>query len=188
MNNPKNLIIALLAIVLVVLVYMLVTEEKPIQNSQNTNTNSQNVTEPPPPSPQPSPEPSPGPSPVPSQPSKEEFAKNWLILSAKVKGQVIDMDVNVPRALTLNFDAATDSYSGFAGCNNFSGKYSASGTDQFSFGATAATKMYCMESSDLESKLFEAMNAISRFEISPKGNLILYSGDGKTQIEYKPAI
>jgi heat shock protein HslJ len=86
----------------------------------------------------------------------------------------------------LIFDKSKKGYSGFAGCNGFSGTYKASAPDNFSFGATAATKKYCMESSTLENNIFSAMQKVKEFVILENGNLLL-RGDG-VKLEYKKAI
>jgi putative lipoprotein len=150
--------------------------------TESAQDNNQQVVVPEPPTPVPAPVPPPPPT------FAETFANNnWLLESATVDGTAVDMNVNVPAALTLNFDKTKKGYSGFAGCNDFSGTYSASAPDNFSFGATVSTKKYCMESSGLESKVFSAMGKVQMFSITG-GKLILETHDGKSKLVYKQAI
>lgn len=127
------------------------------------------------------------PTPTPT-PFVETFAaNNWLLESITVDGSNVDMNVNVPAPLTLNFDKTKKGYNGFAGCNNFSGTYAASAPNNFSFGDTIANKKFCTKSSGLENSLFKAMGRIQLFMIT-NGKLILTNLDGKTKIIYSPAI
>jgi heat shock protein HslJ len=174
-----KLVIGLLAIIAAIFAYLYFTKDAtaPVVQDQQGNGN---VSEPPPPAP--------APNPSPAQQPEPAFEQNWLLDKLVLGGKAVDMNVNVPQALTLNFDSGIEgNYSGFAGCNGFSGTYSRSGSDGFSFGATASTKMYCMESSALESKIFEAMGDVSKYQVQ-SGNLIFSSADGQTKIQYKPAI
>lgn len=192
MNDKRNLVIALLVIALAILAYVIWADKGANEQSASNNEQTQNtnITEPPPPGPAPSPSPNPnpqGPGDISAAPSDDKFASNnWLFVGLVVDGKKVDSNVNVPQAMTLNFDKAKDTYNGFAGCNSFSGKYTFSGVDKIDLGATVSTKKYCMESSALESKLFQAMDKIDSYMITPEGNLVLKAAD--TKIEYKPAI
>jgi heat shock protein HslJ len=190
MNHKRNFVIALLVIALAILAYVYwidkdATDQGAINTQQNQNNN---ITEPPPPAPAPSPTPNPqGPDDIAPAPSEAKFANNnWLFVGLVVDGKKVDSNVNVPQAMTLNFDKAKKTYNGFAGCNSFSGSYTTSGADKVDLGAAVATKKYCMESSALENKLLGAMDKIDSYMITAEGNLILKVSD--TKIEYKPAI
>lgn len=194
MNDKKNLVIALPVIALAVLAYVIWADtDSNQQTSTNTeqNQNNNNITEPPPPPPVPQPMPTPsaqGPDDI-AQPASEKFAdNNWLLTGFVVDGKAVDMNVNVPQALTLNFDKVKNTYNGFGGCNSFSGTYTFSAADKFDFGAIGATKKGCVESGQLESKLFQAMDKVDRFMITAEGNLVLKDGNGQLKIEYKKAI
>jgi heat shock protein HslJ len=186
MSNTKNVIIVLLLIALAVLAYVIWadTDNQAMETSNLNDNQSQNgnsVSEPP--------APVPTPNPNSSQTPSEKFAdNNWLLVGLVVDEKAVDMNVKVPQAMTLNFDKAKKTYNGFAGCNSFSGSYTASGADKFAFGSTVSTKMYCLDSSDLENRLMTAMERVSSYMITAEGNLVLKSNDGKAKIEYKPAI
>jgi len=172
MNNKGNLVIIILVIAVAVLAWLFMADGGSQQVINSGNDQNQAITEPPPP-----------------DPASEKFADNyWLLTSVTLDGAKLDMPMNVPKPLTLNFTKATDSYGGFSGCNSFSGKYVASANSGFTFGATAATKMYCMETSALESSIFSAMGQAAKFSVSQQGSLTLTSADGKTKLEYKPAV
>jgi heat shock protein HslJ len=190
MNDKKNLVIALLVIALAILAYVIWADKGANQQNISNTEQSQNnnITEPPPPPPAQSPSPNPqGPDDVAPAPAQDRFANNnWLVVGIVVDEKKVDMNVNVPQPLTLNFDKAKKAYNGFAGCNSFSGTYTASGADKVDLGATVSTKKYCVESSALENKLFTAMDKVDSFMITPEGNLVL-KGPG-VKIEYKPAV
>jgi heat shock protein HslJ len=189
--NKKNIFIVALVVVIIILAFLLFWK-KPNDNSAQTQQQSNQQT----PTPTPTPTEVPAPSPTPSglddiqaPVASEKFAdNNWLLEIATLDGKTVDLDVNVPAALTLNFDKKNDKYSGFSGCNTFGGNYTASSSDKFSFGATVSTKKYCVESSALENKILSAMGKIQNFSIDVKGTLTLKSADGKTVLIYKKAI
>lgn len=122
----------------------------------------------------------------------EEFEKslsatsnNWTLNRVTVDQKKINMDVNVSNPITLQFDSAKNTYSGFAGCNSFSGTYSAQDNFVFSFGTTVSTKMAC-PSLNLEEAIFKAMSQTTRYGV--KGTqLVFESTDGYTQLLYDPA-
>lgn len=118
----------------------------------------------------------------------DEFAENnWVLSAATVNNSAVSLSAPVPQALTLNFDKDTKSYSGFGGCNNFSGKYTISGMDEFSFGATVSTKMACQDTMNLETEIFKGMSNITNFAIIDD-MLTLTSEDEETKLVYKKAI
>lgn len=112
--------------------------------------------------------------------------ENWTLWRVTVDKKNIDMDVNVSGPLTLQFDTSKKSYSGFAGCNNFSGTYQSSGELAFDFGSTVSTKKAC-DAMELETAIFQAMDKAHRFFI--KGDqLVFTSEDGYTELVYSKAI
>jgi heat shock protein HslJ len=113
----------------------------------------------------------------------------WLLDSVVLAGQAVNMDVNVPQPMTLNFGvtAKSNTYTGFGGCNSFSGTYTLAPGSKFSFGDTVSTKKYCPASSAMENSIFSAMEKADKFSISG-GKLIIQSADGKTKLTYKEAI
>jgi putative lipoprotein len=186
----KNIVIGLLIVAVIVLGYFLL-KNKPTANNESASgqDQSQAVTPPPAPIPTEIPAPSPEPPPAPNPGDfKETFAEyNWLVDAATLDGKSVNMNADVPAALTLNFDMSKKTYSGFAGCNDYSGAYKAAAPNGFSFGATVSTKKFCADSADLENDLFAAMGKITKFAIQ-NGVLVLSSADGKTTITYKMAI
>ena len=120
----------------------------------------------------------------------EEFEKelqvngnNWTLWKVTVDKKEVDMSMNVPAPLTLQFDPAKNSYSGFAGCNSFSGTYSATDNNVFDFGAAASTKKACPATMQLENGIFKAFDKAVRYGI--KGNqLVFTSEDGYTELVY----
>ena len=81
--------------------------------------------------------------------------------------------------VTIGFDAEGRAF-GRAACNRFSGGYALTG-EGISFGPMAATKMACPPAlMDLETKVFEALGQVRRFDFDDTGALLLIGGpEGK---------
>lgn len=185
--DKKNIIIASLVIILIFLGYLIFTKNKDSELVDNqTPTPTPIVT--PTPTPTPSITVTPTPTPTGAQIFSTAVSSNWLVKGATLNNSVVDMNVNVPQAMTLNFDKTKKTYSGFSGCNTFSGTYTSAAAGKFSFGTTTGTKKYCTDSSAMESKILEAMGKVENFTVTAEGNLVLISADGKTKVEYQPAI
>lgn len=76
----------------------------------------------------------------------------------------------------LQFDVATQTVKGFAGCNNFTGPYTASDT-ALEFGNLAVTMRACL-SMEIEDRFLRALQATERYEI--RGTwLVLHGTDGE---------
>lgn len=124
----------------------------------------------------------------------EEFEKeleangnNWLLSKVTVNQKAVDMSMNVPAPLTLQFDTTNNTYKGFGGCNNFSGTYTSADNYVFDFGATVSTKMACPVTMELENSIFKAMDDAVSYGV--KGNALVFtSKDGYTELVYTPAI
>ncbi len=192
MNTAKNILIVVLVLAVATLAVWLMMERNAVTevaDDTQGQSNLNNQTEPTPtltPTPTSSVTPSATPTPNPTV-TPETFAQNnWLLESGSTGGSKINMSVNVPQPMTLNFDMTDKSYTGFGGCNSFGGTYVSSTPNNFSFGATVSTKKYCLESSGLENSLFEAMGHVQTFQISA-GKLIL-RGSAETELVYTPAI
>ncbi|HMQ01527.1 MAG TPA: META domain-containing protein [Candidatus Doudnabacteria bacterium] len=120
--------------------------------------------------------------------ASDEFANNnWVLSSATINNNAIGLITPVPQALTLNFTKNSKSYSGFAGCNNFSGQYSISGVNGFSFGVTTSTKVACQDTMNLENEIFTGMAQITKFELI-NDMLTLSNDSGNTKLIYQKAI
>lgn len=77
--------------------------------------------------------------------------------------------------VTIGFDAEGRAF-GRAACNRFSGGYELTG-EGISFGPMAATKMACAPAlMDLETKVFEALGQVRRFDVDETGALLLIGG------------
>ncbi|MFN2260509.1 MAG: META domain-containing protein [Psychroflexus sp.] len=86
--------------------------------------------------------------------------------------------------LTMEVNADEARISGFAGCNNYKFEYKLDDKGQLDLGLGVATKMYCDDSMDLESKFFTKASLVTNFVIQ---NEILYlkSKSGETVIKAK---
>ena len=77
--------------------------------------------------------------------------------------------------VTIGFDAEGRAF-GRAACNRYSGGYELTG-EGISFGPMAATKMACAPAlMDLETKVFEALGQVRRFDVDETGALLLIGG------------
>jgi heat shock protein HslJ len=77
-------------------------------------------------------------------------------------------------APTLTLDPAEHAVAGFAGCNQFFGRYVRRGTD-LRFDALGATRMACAATMALETRYLAALAATTRFEVDGD-TLTLYAG------------
>lgn len=112
--------------------------------------------------------------------------QNWVLWRVTLNNKNVDMNVNVPQALTLQFDTKNKTVSGFSGCNSFSGPYIAGANNSFKFGALAATMKACAASMDLESSILSAMNNVTGAWMKGE-QLVLDSKDSSTEIVYSQA-
>lgn len=95
------------------------------------------------------------------------LAGDWVI------AEVAQTAVTIPASVTFTADAV----SGNSGCNRFSGAYQLTG-EGLSFGEIASTRMACPEPQmALEKSIFDILPTLSRFDISPEGDLLLFAGD-----------
>ena len=69
---------------------------------------------------------------------------------------------------TLRLDDTSGRASGYAGCNQFSGSYTLSGTS-ISFGPLAMTRMACAQGGDLESRYTMVLEQATGWKITSKG-------------------
>ncbi len=189
--DKKNLVIMGLIIVILFLGSVIFLQDTTTLNPEAINNNQQISQTPPPPPPAEPPTPSPNPNDSESEATEvnDDFADNgWLLSSMTLNGTKVDMSVNVPQPLTLNFDKTKKTLSGFSGCNSFFASYSVAVSNKLSFSGIGSTKKACEETMTLEGKIFDAMENISKFTIEADGDLRLESTDGKTIIIYKQAI
>lgn len=110
---------------------------------------------------------------------------NWVLWRVTLNNKTADLNVKVPAPLTLQFDTKAKKVSGFAGCNTFSGSYTAGANNKLVLGPIMATELGCSASS-LESTILQAMNKVTMYGI--KGDqLVLDSADSSTEIVYSQA-
>jgi len=72
---------------------------------------------------------------------------------------------NTRKVVSISFSDSSDRVSGNAGCNNFGGHYTASGST-LKLDKIIATKMACMPGLDTENKVMSALNSADHFSIS----------------------
>jgi len=72
----------------------------------------------------------------------------------------------------IHFDTEKEQIHGFAGCNNFFGKYETENAGEIHFLQISATKKFCSESMDLETRFLEMLNNCRHFKFR-KDTLIL---------------
>ena len=103
------------------------------------------------------------------------FNIEWKMQSVKAKDNnslVIPQPEKMP-TMTIATDGT--SVSGYAGCNRYSGPVTIKGA-KVTFGALAATKMFCMDSMDVESALFNAFAEADSYALV-NGELLLKKGN-----------
>jgi len=83
--------------------------------------------------------------------------------------------INESKKLNLVFDAETQKASGFAGCNQFTGGYTLEGK-KLSLKNIAATKMFCQETMEIETRYLEALSKTDSYKIE-EHVLFLNQGD-----------
>lgn len=88
------------------------------------------------------------------------------------------------KELTMEVNADEARISGFAGCNNYKFDYELDEEGKLDLGLGIATKMYCEESMDLESKFFTKASLVTNFAIQ-NHTLYLKSKSGETVIKAK---
>lgn len=80
---------------------------------------------------------------------------------------------------TLNF-TADGKVTGRSFCNSYNGSYTVTG-NSLTIGRLASTKMACPPASmNLETRFSDVLAAVSRFELSANGALVLHADDGRT--------
>ena len=91
---------------------------------------------------------------------------------------------HIPAKPTINFFGANETFSGFTGCNKYSGRYGVSGKNTISLqGAAASTKMVCLGDYDEEAFL-NTLKRVNKFAAN-NGRLRLMEGDNTLLVFYK---
>lgn len=82
-------------------------------------------------------------------------------------------DYYLEKPLSISFDEAKESVSGFSGCNRFFGSYKTKGST-ISFSQIGMTKMLCKDASDqIEQQFFDTLRSVNRFQITDTGLVLL---------------
>lgn len=94
----------------------------------------------------------------------------YLINSDEGRGNKItppqssNPNLHIPEAPSLQFYGSNDTFSGFTGCNRFSGRYTTTGRNGISFSnAAASTKMACIGQYD-ENAFLDALRKVNTFK------------------------
>ncbi|WP_127844603.1 META domain-containing protein [Psychroflexus aestuariivivens] len=86
--------------------------------------------------------------------------------------------------LTMEVDADEQRISGYSGCNNYKFEYELDENGRLDLGLGVATKMYCEDSMDLESKFFQKAGLVTNFVLKDN-TLSLKSKSGEILIKAK---
>lgn len=100
--------------------------------------------------------------------------EEWRL--SKINGK----DVSLPKPITLNFNAAEQKVSGFAGCNQYFGNFTAE-KNSLKFSLLGSTKMFC-DSMDIETKFLDALAQINSF--STEDNKLVMLTDQQAVLEF----
>lgn len=94
--------------------------------------------------------------------------------------QAIDeVDVIYPehaKPADLLMEEGTNKLSGFAGCNRFFGSYESDSSGMIKFSPLGSTRMYCMETMEIETGYLKAFERVNAYEVVGK-TLYLKDGD-----------
>ncbi len=101
----------------------------------------------------------------------------------QVNGAPLALPANA-RAPSIEFDTATKTASGFAGCNTFQGAYRRSG-DSLHLGPFATTRRACAELDAVEHAFLAALAQTQSVRVT-KDTLEFLGGDGAVLVRFKP--
>lgn len=71
------------------------------------------------------------------------------------------------KAVNIEFLIEKNTYRGYAGCNNYSGRYETA-DNNLEIGPARATRKFCQNTSEQENKLFNALSAVDNYKITDK--------------------
>lgn len=113
--------------------------------------------------------------------SDKKSAKDGAAIgSAQGKWVLLSLDgaeVNMPEGVEtpyISIDSTGENLVGFGGCNRMFGTVRIWG-DSISFPGLASTRMYCVETQQVENNFLEALNTAHTYAL--KGNQLVLSGD-----------
>lgn len=96
---------------------------------------------------------------------------------SKINGEPVFLS----KPVTLNFNPAGQKISGFAGCNQYFGNFSAD-KNSLKFSLLGSTKMYC-DSMDTETKFLNALAQVNSF--STEDSTLVMLTDQQVVLEFK---
>jgi len=89
--------------------------------------------------------------------------------------------VSLIKPITLNFNTTEQKVSGFAGCNQYFGNFTADKTS-LKFSLLGSTKMYC-DSMEIENKFLDILTQINSF--SSENNILILLTDQQVILDSK---
>lgn len=104
-------------------------------------------------------------------PAEALVGQEWELV--ELQGQMVPLGEN-RQHLSLYLSADSNTASGYAGCNQFTGTYTLA-ADSLTFGPLAVTRMYCENTQALEDAYLKALEAVTRHRMV-KGKLELLAG------------
>lgn len=110
--------------------------------------------------------------------------KTWVLETFEQDGTRKTVPADV--AVDAEFDATTSTVSGSAGCNRYTGPYTASGSD-LTFGNLATTMMLCIgDAGDVETAYLANLAAVKTYTASEDA-LTMHDADGTAILSYAAA-
>lgn len=89
-------------------------------------------------------------------------AHQWILKS--IGGEPAPMGF-ADKPLMIMFDNSKHTVSGFAGCNNFFGQFTATDFEMV-FGQLAMTRKFCQEEADTETKFMAMLGQVANYQIN----------------------
>ncbi len=107
--------------------------------------------------------------------------KHWGLSEIVLEGSPIEDVVRARAEIILERDQRAH---GYGGCNRFTGKYLLK-DGEIKFEAMASTKMYCMDTMEIEDAFFKALYQVGLIDLGME-RMIMRSKDGSTQLVFHP--
>ena len=110
--------------------------------------------------------------------SKQNTTNQSIVITDKtwIAIQLEENAIELTQEQLPNLTLSEGKVSGFASCNRFHGTYSLDG-NKLSFGALAATKMFCQETNQIERDFTSALSQTQSWEY--KGGKLYFLGTDK---------
>ncbi len=91
----------------------------------------------------------------------------WIL--DEIGGEPVDLPLDARPHLMV--DAESDGYSGFAGCNRFTGRYDLDGTS-LSLGNAVATRKACQERMEIEARFLQLLSSVKSWRLEGQQMLL----------------